>query len=107
MHLFHLDDKRNCVIIDPYAGSGTTLVAAKMLGHNYVGIDISQNYIDMANARIANCKSEMQFFELEISKHIVKETFKDRKNKGIYHHHDKAKRARLKKSFELFSAVNS
>jgi modification methylase len=102
-----LDDKRNCIVIDPYAGSGTTLVAAKILGHNYVGIDISQNYIDMANTRIENYKSEMQSFELEISKHIVKETFKDRKNKGIYHHHDKAKRARLKKSFELFSAVNS
>jgi modification methylase len=50
-----------------------------MLGHNYVGIDISQNYIDMANTRIEDYKSEMQSFELEISKHIVKETFKDRK----------------------------
>lgn len=41
-------------ILDPYAGSGTTCVAAKLLGHRYIGIEISQNYIDYARERITN-----------------------------------------------------
>ena len=42
---------RNGVVIDPYSGSGTTLVAAKLLGKNYFGIDVSDNYIEMAEQR--------------------------------------------------------
>jgi len=40
------------LILDPFCGSGTTLVAAKMLGRRYIGIDISQEYVDVANARL-------------------------------------------------------
>ncbi len=39
-------------ILDPMAGSGTTLVAAARLGRKYLGIDISQDYCDMAAKRI-------------------------------------------------------
>jgi site-specific DNA-methyltransferase (adenine-specific) len=39
-------------VLDPFMGSGTTAVAAKNLGRNYVGIEISEEYIAMANARI-------------------------------------------------------
>jgi DNA modification methylase len=40
-------------ILDPFCGSGTTAVAAKMLGRHYIGYDISQEYIDIANRRLA------------------------------------------------------
>jgi site-specific DNA-methyltransferase (adenine-specific) len=40
------------IILDPFAGSGTTLVAAKELGYNYVGIEIEQNYIPIINDRL-------------------------------------------------------
>jgi site-specific DNA-methyltransferase (adenine-specific) len=40
------------VVLDPFNGSGTTCVAAKTLGRNYIGIDISQEYCDIADARI-------------------------------------------------------
>lgn len=75
-------DETNKTIIDPYMGSGTTGVACKLLNHNYIGIDNSQEYIDMANERIDNCEKEREIFEEEISKHIVKETFVERKAKG-------------------------
>ncbi len=40
------------LILDPFCGSGTTCVAAKMLGRNYIGIDISEEYCQIARARI-------------------------------------------------------
>lgn len=91
-----LDDKKDCVVVDPYCGSGTTLLAAKMLEHNYIGIDISQNYIDIANKRLQNTDNEIDIFNEEIGKHIVRETFSDRKNRGVYNHHNAKKRKILK-----------
>lgn len=38
----------NDLVLDPFCGSGTTALAAKKLGRNYIGIDISQEYCEMA-----------------------------------------------------------
>jgi len=40
------------VVLDPFVGSGTTAVAAKRLGRNYVGIDASSEYCEMARKRL-------------------------------------------------------
>lgn len=39
-------------VLDPFVGSGTTAVAAKQLGRKYVGIDISQEYCQLAKERL-------------------------------------------------------
>jgi site-specific DNA-methyltransferase (adenine-specific) len=40
------------IVLDPFCGSGTTLVAAKLKGRKYVGIDISQEAIDLTKSRL-------------------------------------------------------
>jgi DNA modification methylase len=40
-------------VLDPMAGSGTTLKMAKKNNRNYIGIEISQEYIDIINKRLA------------------------------------------------------
>jgi site-specific DNA-methyltransferase (adenine-specific) len=40
------------VVLDPFVGSGTTAIAAKQLGRKYVGIDISEEYCQIAEERI-------------------------------------------------------
>ncbi len=40
-------------ILDPFAGSGTTLVAARSLGRHYIGCDISAEYVTVARKRLA------------------------------------------------------
>ena len=42
----------NDIVMDPFAGSGTALVAAKMLQRKYIGIDISKDAVDLAEERL-------------------------------------------------------
>jgi site-specific DNA-methyltransferase (adenine-specific) len=50
---FILDStKEDMVVLDPFMGSGTTAVACKQLKRNFIGIEISQKYCDIANQRL-------------------------------------------------------
>ena len=44
--------KETDVIIDPFMGSGTTAIACINAGRNYIGIEKSQKYVELANKRI-------------------------------------------------------
>ena len=78
-----LDSDSPGVVLDPYIGSGTTAVAAKLLGHNYVGIDRSQAYLNMAQERLNNAHAEMRTIYKEIGLRSVETTFSDRKSRGM------------------------
>jgi site-specific DNA-methyltransferase (adenine-specific) len=45
-------------VLDPFSGSGTTLAAAKKLGRNFVGIEISEKYVKKANERLTELKKQ-------------------------------------------------
>ena len=54
------------VVFDPYSGSGTTGLVATLLGHDYIGFDLSEEYHDMARERIANpSKNDLRKFSDE------------------------------------------
>lgn len=55
-------DGKNLTILDPYIGSGTVAKVAKSLGHNYIGFDISENYIKIANKNLQQVEID-GFFE--------------------------------------------
>lgn len=44
----------NGVVLDPFVGSGTTCVVAKKMFRKYVGIDVNEDYIKLANERLEN-----------------------------------------------------
>jgi len=75
----------NGIVINPYMGSGTTAVAARLLKHNYIGIDNSQTYIDKANERIYNYKQYSDILDKENKLHYVKKSYKQRKQEmGLF-----------------------
>ena len=43
---------KNCIIIDPFMGSGTTGVACKELGYEFIGCEIDEDYYNIAKERI-------------------------------------------------------
>ncbi len=73
-----LDEERG-LVLDPYMGSGTTAVAAKLLGSDYVGIDISEKYIKEAEDRIDKFESERSILHTEKELHTITTTYRDRK----------------------------
>ncbi len=48
------------VILDPFLGVGSTLIAAKRLGKNGIGIELNPDYIKIATERINNTKCNVQ-----------------------------------------------
>ncbi|MGQ9701569.1 MAG: DNA methyltransferase, partial [bacterium] len=83
-NLFNYGRKKNGVIIDSYCGSGTTLVAAKILNHDFIGVEISEEYIKFAEDRLKNYIADVEYANREISQHRVEKTFKERKEKGEF-----------------------
>lgn len=46
--------KEGALVLDPFMGSGTTGVACRDLGRNFVGIEIDETYFNIAKGRIEN-----------------------------------------------------
>ncbi len=46
-------EPRPCTVLDPFAGSGTTLLVAEQLGRDSIGIELNPGYAAMAERRIA------------------------------------------------------
>lgn len=50
--LIELTTQKNQLVLDPYAGSGSTLLAAKLLGRRYVGFEINPEYVRICRERL-------------------------------------------------------
>jgi len=48
--------RANPILLDPFCGSGTTLMAAFNTGWDYIGIDKEAEYIEIAKRRVTWCK---------------------------------------------------
>lgn len=51
-YLIELTTRENQTVLDPFIGSGTTAVAAKILNRNYIGFEIDKNYAEISEKRL-------------------------------------------------------
>ena len=62
-------DEEKGLVLDPYMGSGTTAIAAKLLGSDYVGIDISEKYVKKIQDRVDKFETERSILDEEKKLH--------------------------------------
>lgn len=63
LELISLFSNEGQTVLDPFAGSGTTLVAAKKLGRHFLGFEISEEYCKIARERLARIEAQPNLFE--------------------------------------------
>jgi site-specific DNA-methyltransferase (adenine-specific) len=61
------------LVLDPFLGSGTTLRAAKDLGHSAIGVEIQKDYCERAARRLA--QGVLPLWELKTSRPITSDLF--------------------------------
>jgi DNA modification methylase len=69
-YLIKLVTPENGTVLDCFMGSGTTGVAAKNLGFNFIGIELDENYFKIAEKRINKCPIIKRNEEYETSTEV-------------------------------------
>jgi len=59
-YLTVLGSRPGDIILDPFCGSGTTCLAATILGRKFLGIEIEKKHYEIANARLTNISKVIQ-----------------------------------------------
>lgn len=60
--LIKLLSKESDIVLDPFCGSGTTCIAAKALGRNFIGIEINPEYVHLTTERLKQTSIQQEFF---------------------------------------------
>lgn len=92
------------IVLDPFVGTGTTCVVAKKMNRRFIGIDISDSYIELAKAKLYKAKQNEQINflvgktthqnkkELDDSWYMIKKQRNKKINKEILEKHIKKNR---------------
>ena len=67
-YLVTLGSREGDVVVDPFVGSGTTCIAAKMLDRKYIGIEKEKDYAIIAKTRVNDAESPTQASDKNKSK---------------------------------------
>jgi site-specific DNA-methyltransferase (adenine-specific) len=58
------------VVLDPFNGTGTTVIAAKRLGRKYIGIELDKNYVTIAENKLKHTRADSKIGNVCVSKYL-------------------------------------
>jgi len=61
-YLITLGSRENDIVLDPFVGSGTTAISAKLLNRNFIGIEINPEYANIARKRLSAHSENLESF---------------------------------------------
>jgi len=59
------------VVLDPFMGSGTTAIAAEILGREWIGFEVSEEYVAQAQERMTNLRSHSEDYNEYLNQRSV------------------------------------
>ncbi len=63
-HFIRIHSQPGDLILDPFCGGGSTLIACRELGRDYLGIEIESRYVEMAKRNLASGEIELPLKEI-------------------------------------------
>lgn len=58
------------IVLDPFSGTGTTAIAAKRLGRNYIGFELDEEYVVITNKKLENENFKSKLGEYWVSYYL-------------------------------------
>ena len=60
------------VVLDPFSGTGTTAIAAKRLGRNYIGLELDRDYVEISQQKLARVAANSKLGDCWVSFYLDK-----------------------------------
>jgi len=57
----------NDIVLDPFVGTGTTVIAAKRLGRRFIGVDIDEKYVNITKDNLSRELSNSKIGDIWVS----------------------------------------
>ena len=70
-HFIRLHTRSGELVLDPFAGGGSTLVAAKLLGRSFIGGEIAPEFVDMARRKLGESLPELDMSDLPLFSEVL------------------------------------
>lgn len=65
-----MSSDENDIVLDPFSGTGTTALAAKRLGRNFIGFEFDKTYAEIATSKLAQEEANSKIGDVWLSFHL-------------------------------------
>ncbi|MBF0527730.1 MAG: ParB/RepB/Spo0J family partition protein [Deltaproteobacteria bacterium] len=105
-YLITMGSRQGDVVLDPFAGSGTTCMAAKTLGRHFIGMEMDEEYVEIATRRVQAVTWE-EPVDIKKGRKSKKARSRDKKSGSAVPKPDEVKVVQVSEADEKFMVCNA